>query len=71
MKFTANLNLKEHRFFLLILYVVSIGSFKNPTRVTEHTSTAIDLIFVNNPHRLVSKGAKLRSKWSLSYFCHY
>ena len=27
---------------------------KEPTRVTEHTSTAIDLIFVNNAHRFVS-----------------
>ena len=70
MKFAANLNLKEHRVFLLILYVVSIGSFKKPTRATEHTSTVIDLIFVNNPHRFVSQGAKLRSKWSFNYFCH-
>ena len=31
---------------------------KEPTRVTEHTSTAIDLIFANNPHRFVSHGVQ-------------
>ncbi len=31
---------------------------EEPTRVTEHTSTAIDLIFVNNSHRFVSHGVQ-------------
>ena len=31
---------------------------KEPTRVTEFTSTAIDLVFVNNTHRIVSHGVQ-------------
>ena len=31
---------------------------KEPTRVTEHSSTAIDLIFVNKPHRFISSGVQ-------------
>ena len=31
---------------------------KEPTRVTEHTKTAIDLVFVNNLHRIVSHGVQ-------------
>ena len=31
---------------------------KEPTRVTEFTSTAIDLVFVNNIHRIVSHGVQ-------------
>ena len=31
---------------------------KEPTRVTEHTKTAINLVFVNNLHRIVSHGAQ-------------
>ena len=29
-----------------------------PTHVTDHSSTAIDLVFVNNPHRIVSHGVQ-------------
>ena len=29
---------------------------ETPTRVTEQSSTAIDLLFVNNIHRIVSNG---------------
>ena len=29
-----------------------------PTRVTEHTSSAIDLVFVNNSHRICSYGVQ-------------
>ena len=31
---------------------------KEPTRVTEFTNTAIDLVFVNNTHRIVSHGVQ-------------
>ena len=31
---------------------------KEPTRVTEFTSTAIDLVFVNDTHRIVSHGVQ-------------
>ena len=31
---------------------------KEPTRITEHTMTAIDLIFVNNLHHIVSHGVQ-------------
>jgi len=31
---------------------------KEPNRVTEHTKTAIDLVFVNNLHRTVSHGVQ-------------
>ena len=30
--------------------------FKKPTRIIEHSSTVIDLFFVNNSHRVVDSG---------------
>ena len=32
--------------------------WNKPTHVTDHSSTAIDLVFVNNPHRIVSHGVQ-------------
>ena len=40
-----------------------------PTHVTDHSSTAIDLVFVNNPHRIVSHGVQDLSRLSLYCFC--
>ena len=43
---------------------------KEPRRVTEHTveHTAIDLIFVNNPHRFVALGDKTLEQTITQFF---
>ena len=61
--FNANvISLKPCKYTRKLLQTTRLHGFtqviKGPTSMTEHTSTAIDLIFVNNLHRFVSYGVQ-------------
>ena len=54
--------LKLHNHTRKLMQITRLHGFtqliKNPTRVTEDTSSTIDLIFVNNFHRIVTHGVQ-------------